>query len=135
MQEITVDKDIKLLYVTADSFPDGIKTAFDKLQGLLASGDERKYYGISRPEKGNIIYKAAAEEKYSGEAEQLNCDTLVLKKGKYISSEIPDFMNNIPAIGGTFQEMLMRPDIDPEGCCIEVYSDNKDARCIVRLKQ
>ena len=132
METTTFDNDIKVFYVTAKSFPDGIEEAHKKLHELLPSMD-RRYFGVSRPEDGVIVYRAAAEEKEEGEAEKLNLDTLILKKGKYISKTIKDFMQNIPEIGKTFQDLLKNPDIDPEGYCVEWYYNDKDVKCMVRL--
>ncbi len=99
MDTITFDNDIKVFYITAKSFPDGIMESHKKLHELVPFSADRKYFGISRPENGVIVYRAAAEEKENGEAEKLMCDSLILKKGKYISMTINDFMKDIPAIG------------------------------------
>jgi hypothetical protein len=135
METITLDKDIKVFYVTAKSFPDGIMEAHKKLHALVPFSADRKYFGISRPENGAIVYRAAAEELTPGEAEKLNCDTLVLKKGKYICSTINDYMKDVQSIGRCFKELLSRPDIDPQGYCVEWYFTDKDVKCMVRLKQ
>jgi len=135
METITFNSDIKVLYITATSFPDGVLAAHEKLHSLLPFSKERKYFGISRPENGVIVYKAAAEELNEGEAEKLNCDTLVLKKGKYISLTIHDYMKDIPAIGKAFTELLLHPDLDPKGYCVEWYLNDKDVQCMIRLKE
>lgn len=44
-------------------------------------------------------------------------------------------MDDIPAIGKAFKELLAIPGIDPEGACVEWYLSNKDVQCMVRLKQ
>jgi hypothetical protein len=134
MEAITIDKDIKVFYVTAISFPDGIMEAHQKLHSLVPFSTNRRYFGISRPEKGVIVYKAAAEEINPGEAKKFNLDELVLKKGKYISATINDYMKDIPAIDKTFKKLLSNPDIDPQGYCVEWYLSQKDVRCMVRLK-
>jgi hypothetical protein len=135
METITLDKDIKVFYVTAKSFPDGILEAHQKLHSLVPFTTARKYFGISRPEDGIIVYRAAAEELTPGEAGKFNCDTLVLKKGKYISTTINDYMKDVQSIGRTFKELLSRPDIDPQGYCVEWYFNDKDVKCMVRLNQ
>jgi len=135
METMTLDNDIRAFYVAARSFPDGVLEAHQKLHSLVPLSTDRKYFGVSRPENGGgIAYKAAAEELQEGEAEQLNCPTLVLKKGKYICQAINDYMKNIPAIGSTFQQLLSNPDIDPDGYCLEWYLNDKDLKCMVRLK-
>ena len=134
METTTVDKDIKVFYITATSFPDGIKQAHEKLHSLIPFSKDRKYFGISRPENGIIIYRAAAEELNDREGERLNLDTLILKKGNYISLTITNYMKDIPAIGEAFKQLLSNPGIDPQGYCVEWYLSDKDVKCMVRLK-
>lgn len=134
MEETILNNDIKVLYVTADSFPEGVMDAHKKIREIVPPAPGRRFFGISRPEKDSIVYKAAAEQVTQAEAEQLKLDSLVLKKGRYISSVITDFMNHIPAIGSTFQQLLSSPQIDPEGYCVEWYLNVNDVKCMVRLK-
>jgi hypothetical protein len=134
METITFNKDIKVFYITAKSFPDGVLEAHQKLHALIPFSTERKYFGLSRPENGGqIIYKAAAEELQPGEGEKLNCETLVLKKGDYLSVTIHDYMKDIPSIGKTFEKLTTQPGIDPQGYCVEWYISDKDLQCMIRL--
>ncbi len=135
MTTYRIKEDIHVLCVQAASFPDGIMAAYDKLKALLPATDKRMLYGISYPEKvGKIIYKAAAEAKFPGEGEQYNCESFILKKGDYMSEVVYDFMNHISSIGNTFQKMLQHPDLDPNGYCVEMYLNDKDVQCLVKLK-
>ncbi len=135
MENFLLHDDIKVFYVTATSFPDGVKEAHEKLHSLIPFSKERKYFGVSRPENNSgIIYHAAAQEMEDGEGEKLNCDTLVLKKGKYISLTINNFMKDLPSIGTAFKQLLTYPGIDPQGYCVEWYLSEKDVRCMIRLK-
>lgn len=134
MENYTLKEDINIVCVTAASFPDGILPAFQKLHQLIPG--ERKTYGISRPGKDHkIIYKAGAEELSVGEAEKLHLEKFVLKKGNYISIDIPDFMQNVPAIGKAFEQLLADPRIDTEGACVEWYFNENDVKCMVRIIQ
>jgi predicted transcriptional regulator YdeE len=134
METTKLDNDISVMYVTAASFPDGVLAAHQKLHSLIPFSTERKYFGLSRPEgSGGIVYKAAAEVLESGEAEKLKLQTITIKKGNYISATLHDYMKDLPAIGATFQQMIARPDIDPEGYCVEWYLSDKDVQCMVRL--
>jgi hypothetical protein len=136
METIILDKDIKVFYVTASTFPEGILAAHQTLHAKIPYSTERKYFGISRPENnGKIVYRAAAEEMKEGEGAALNCDTLVLKKGKYISLTVLDYMKDLSSIEKAFQQLLASPDLDPEGYCVEWYLTDKDLRCMVRLNQ
>jgi len=135
METIILENDVVVMCVTADSFPNGVMAAHQKLHSLITYSAERKYYGLSRPEgTGGIIYRAAAEELEPGEAEKLSFDTITIKKGKYISATIHDYMKDLPAISSTFQQMIARPDIDPQGYCVEWYLSDKDVQCMVRLE-
>jgi predicted transcriptional regulator YdeE len=136
METTKLDNDIKVFYITADSFPEGIMDAHKKLHALVPFSANRKFFGISRPENNKgIVYKAAAEEINPGEAEKLNCDTLVLKKGNYISLTINDYMKDIQSIDRSFKELLSQPGLDPNGYCVEWYLNDKDVKCMIRLKQ
>ncbi|RPD41710.1 transcriptional regulator [Chitinophaga barathri] len=136
METFTVDKDIKAFYVTASSFPDGIKDAHEKLHSMVPFSRNRKYLGISRPEGGGgIVYRAAATELEPGEFDKLKLESLVLKKGKYAAVDIHDYMKDLTAIGHTFNEILEREDLDPQGYCVEWYTSDKDVKCMIRLAE
>ncbi|MEO6305301.1 MAG: transcriptional regulator [Bacteroidia bacterium] len=135
MEEYNLEKDIKIFYVTATSFPEGISAAHEKLQNLLPDIKDRHFYGVSRPENNKgIIYKAGVEESYQGEGETLGFDTLILKQGKYIGALIKDYTKDVSIVEKTFQKILKNPDLDPNGYCVEMYIGQKDLRCMVRLK-
>ncbi|MCO4292532.1 transcriptional regulator [Solitalea sp. MAHUQ-68] len=134
METVKIDTDIKVMYVTAKSFPDGVLAAHQALHSKIPFTTQRKYFGISRPENNHgIVYHAAAEELKPGEAEELGYETLVLKNGNYISQTITDYMKDLESIGRTFQELLKHPNIDPQGYCVELYLNDKDVKCMVRL--
>ena len=136
MEEITLEEDIKVFCETAKSFPDGIMEAHRELHSIVPLPDERRYFGISRPnDKGIIIYQAAAEEIYQGEAEELGCNTFVIKGGKYISLLVPDYINDVQGIRKAFQKLTSHPGIDPNGYCIELYLNEKDVKCMIRLRE
>jgi hypothetical protein len=135
METITIDHDIKIFYVNAESYPEGILDAHKKLHALVPFSSKRRYFGVSRPENnGKIVYRAAAEELEKGEAEKFGCKSLILKKGKYICETVEDFVKYPNAIETTFQKLLSHPDIDPEGYCVELYSNDRSMKCMVRLK-
>ena len=134
MEIFNVERDIKVFCVTADSFPAGVKKAHEDLHSKLPTTEGRKFFGLSwATENGSIIYKAAVEESYDGEAEKAGCEIFIIRKGKYISEFIPNFWSDMSAIGKTFKELLAYPGIDPKGYCLEMYESIKDVRCLVPL--
>lgn len=134
METVKLENDIKVFYITASSFPDGIEDAHQKLHTIVPNSPNRRFFGVSRPENGGeIIYRAAAEEMSPGEGESLNCDTLTLKKGNYVSLTLYDFVKDISSIERAFKKLLSYPNIDPQGYCVELYLSEKDVKCMVRL--
>lgn len=133
MEKYNLDKDLKIFYVTATSFPEGITAAYDQLSKLVPLNKDRILYGVSRPENGSIVYRAGVEELYEGEAEKYGCESLILKKGTYISSILKDYMKAPELIGCEFRTLLETPGLDPLGYCVEVYLSNVEVRCMVRM--
>ena len=135
MEKYFLKDNIKVFYVTAKSFPNGVMAAYQKLHSLLPSTKDRKFYGISYPgENGTIIYKAAVEESQPGEAEKYGCDTFTIPKGEYISELLTDWKKDETIIGKTFKKLIAHPKIDKNGFCLEMYLNDKDMRCLVSLE-
>ncbi len=136
MEKYILANDIRVFYVTATSFPEGILKAYQTLHGLLPDTAGRKFYGISRPEgKGKIIYKAAVEESYPGEAEKLGCEIFVIRKGTFISEVLTGWRDNEAIVGQTFQKLIAYPEVDPAGYCVEIYTGENEMRCMVPLEK
>jgi predicted transcriptional regulator YdeE len=134
MQRIKLVNDIKVSCVAATSFPDGIAAAHEKLHAILPFEGGRKFFGISRPENGTIVYKAGADEIEENEAAQFKLESFIIKKGTYISITVKDYQKNLSKIRKTFDKLISKPGIDPDGYCIESYISDTSVRCMVRLK-
>lgn len=136
METLNLDTDIKVLCVTAKSFPDGIMEVFDRLHSFVPFAEKRRLFGISRPNKqGEIVYKAALEELHKDEAEKFGCESFVIQKGKYIFLDKSDYAKDLPGISDAFQKLISQPNIDPNGYCLEWYLNQKDMRCLVKLDE
>ncbi len=134
MEKYILDNDITAMYISASSFPDGVLAAHQKLHSLIPFSTNRKYFGISQGnENGGIHYKAAAEQLSDGEAKEKGLETFVIKKGEYRSVIIHDYIQDIPAIDSTFQQLIALPNLDPNGACVEWYISDKDVQCMVRV--
>ena len=122
------------MYVPAVSFPEGILSAFEKLESKLPPDDDRIRFGISWPDKsGKIQYKAAAEEKYKGEGKKYELDTFTIKKGMYACELTKDYKKDLSRIGAAFGQLLKHPELDINSYCLEWYKDNDDVLCLVKL--
>lgn len=135
MEQLSLDKDIKTICITAKSFPMGVLAAHKTLHALLPSMDGRQIFGISYGNtEGGIVYKAAVEELFEGEAQKHDCESFVIKKGAYISETLVDYQKDTTAIGISFQRMLTDPRLDKEGYCLEIYISDKEVQCLVKLQ-
>ncbi len=132
MDSFILGEDIPVICHKADSFPDGICAAFDHLHDIVPEKEGRRYFGISRPENGVIVYKAAAEEMEPGEAERLGCERFIIKRGAYNTYYIKNYREKVDAIAECFQLLLGQSEADPNGFCIEWYIGDNDVKCMVR---
>jgi predicted transcriptional regulator YdeE len=138
MEKFKMENDINLFCVRAESFPDGIVAAHEKLKGI-SKNKNQNHFGVSYMDDDAILYMAGEENK--GDAPiPVGCKAFTLKKGTYISFYIRNFAENISAIQDAFKILTDHPRIDPEGCCVEAYLPEgtnmftaKDVRCMVRL--
>lgn len=137
MQNLVIEKDKRVIFCQAGSFPDGIMDAFQKLHSKIPGAFERTTYGISRPEGSmdHIIYKAAIDEAYEGEGKEQGLETMVIPAGNYNSKMVKNFMKEPAAIGEAFRELLTTPNLDPEGFCLEIYKNDHEVICAVPLKE
>lgn len=134
MEKYLLEQDINVFYVTAVSFPNGILDAYKKLGSLLAPGSQRKFFGISNlGPGGQIIYKAAVEEAYDGEAAAVDCPTLIIPNGTYTSKRLNNWRDDPAMVGTTFEQLLAQPGIDKNGFCLEIYPNDTDMICMVKL--
>lgn len=134
MEHIKIDKDIKVFYIQAKSFPDGVMEAHQKMHSLNDFSSKRKSFGISRPENGEIVYKVASEELESGDLSKHNLEEFIIKRGQYVGITIKNFRNDISSIKKAFDKITANSDIDPNGYFIEWYQGMDDVICMVKLK-
>lgn len=135
MEKYFLEKEIRTFFVPAETFPAGVSAAHRHLRSLLPSAEGRKYVGISwGTGDGQIVYKAAVEEWYDGEAEQCGCEIFIIRRGAYISETIQQGRKNSHLVGETFSKLLQYPGIDEKGYCAEVYLNETDVQCLVTLK-
>ena len=134
METINIPNDIPIVCVRATSFPEGVMAAHEKLHSLISHDKPRRNYSVSWMGPDNkILYMAGSEIVEEKDHHLEGTEKFTVRAGDYISETIHNFMENIPAIGQTFQSMLKRDDIDPNGYCLEHYVDDKTVVCMVPL--
>lgn len=133
MQTIKILNDVKLFYIQATSFPDGIKDAFNKLENSLPTKQGREFYGIYEENENGISYKAAVLEQFKNEGDKYSCKYFILEKGKYLSESINNWETKIEKIGETFDKMFEMENVNPKSPSIEHYKTLNELVCMVKL--
>lgn len=134
METYQINNDIAVYCLTAASFPHGLPEVYGKLHAEYPPEDGRTYFGISYPDgRGSLVYKAAVHLNDTDGIPPDEYEPFVIKKGTYLSKVIHNFMDNTPAIGNLFQQMIHDTRIDPSGYCLEMYLSPTDVQCMVRL--
>ncbi|TVQ95011.1 MAG: transcriptional regulator [Bacteroidetes bacterium] len=133
MKIISMPTEIVLFYIQAESFPKGVKDAFLKLESLLPTRRGRKFYGIYEEQDGQVIYRAAVEELYPGEAEKYNCKYYFLKPGDYLSITLSNWEKHLEKIEVAFDRLAESPTVDPQSPSVEFYKSSKELICMMRL--
>jgi hypothetical protein len=132
MKVYTLNRDMKIFCVTAESFPYQIKQAFSSLISLLPSIEDRTFFGISyQSTEGDMIYKAAVLESFEGEAEKLGCEKFTIEKGEYLTETLKHWKKDESMIGVTFRK-LAESKYNTIFPCVEWYKGN-DVMCMVKL--
>lgn len=135
MEQIVLEEDINVYYITASSFPESIQAAHESLHAIIPYAAERKYFGISFPDRNGMIqYKAGATAIDRTESKGWDLPAYIIKKGNYACCTIKNYHQHLSVIAETFQKLLNIPELDPQGACIEWYINNQDLKCMIRLK-
>lgn len=132
MEVYELKNDIKVFCVQAKAFPYDIKDAFGTLIKKLPAVEGRTFFGISYENKHHkMIYNAAVLEAFEGEGRKYNCESFVIKKGKYLSETLKNWKQDASSIGQTFKRMSEQRN-DVMFPCVEWY-EGEDVRCMVKI--
>ncbi len=138
MEQYQITEDIDIVFLTAPIFPKDVPATFEKLHALISDNPNRRYFGISHPDKTGIIqYKACAELLPSDNISQTDLQKFKIVKGNFAAKYIVNHFQDSNSIGEAFQELLKHTHLDPNGYCLEVYKNytDLDVHCMVRILQ
>lgn len=136
METYNLKNDLKVFGKEVRTFPLGVAEAFHDLLTMIPDGSHRAYYGLSHiDEMGKIIYKAAAEENYAGEAEKYNCKRYLIEKGEYLSVTITNWRDNTECIKDVFHDMMEDDRADKTKEVVEWYKTETEMLCLVKMKE
>lgn len=121
-------KDKTLAVVKAQTFPRGVKAAFESLHAHFPN---RVSYGISFPDASGQIQYWAGVELLPDDTWDL--ETRTIRSGLYLRMVVPFLPGNEKIIGQTFAGMLQHGAIDTDGYCLEIYEDANRVTCAIPL--
>ena len=133
MEAYRLKQDINVICVEAESFPGGVKNAFAKLYSQVPDTQQRHIFGISKPQQGIIIYKAAAAENFEGEGASLHLPVFPIRKGIYLTEILMDWQKNEMMIGSIFNRLVADKRLDGSAYCIEWYKSENELWCMVLM--
>lgn len=133
METYTLKQDVKVFCVEAESFPKGIKAAFDKLNTVTGM-EGRSIFGISKPYNGSIRYRAAAAENFEGEGTLLGYPTFTIEAGNYLGETLNNWQQNEMLIMSIFNRLIADKRLDGSAHCVEWYKNDTDLLCLVLMK-
>jgi len=134
IERTTFPYNLKVFGTHVKTFPNGIGAAFDALMHKMPKNQTRSYFGISElASNGDILYYAAAEETFDGEARHYGYDIYVVKQGEYLTVTVTDWKKKTACIKDVFEAMLDDDRIDKENPCIEWYKNEEEMVCMVKL--
>lgn len=136
MEQHTINNNIEVVYLKVPQFPNDVPSTYEKLNALLAENLNRRFFGISHPDKtGEIQYKAAAEVLPSDNFVNSELQKFTILKGTFVAKYIVNHFEDSNCIGNAFQDLLKHPQLDHNGYCLEVYKNytDLDVHCMVRI--
>lgn len=136
MELFHITENIEVVFLKASDFPNDVPATYEQLHALIPNTPNRRYFGISHPDKtGTIQYKAAAEILPSDDFTNTELQRFTIEKGMFSSIYIVNHFQDSNCIGAAFQELLKQPQLDPNGYCLEVYKNytDLDVHCMVRI--
>ena len=133
MELLKLDKEVNVVGIKVETFPEGIGEAFDSLANSFVDGMNRSYYGITYCKAGNIVYYAASEIKDHSDVERANGQLFRIEKGNYLAEALWDWRKNVTEIKDIFHRMMLDKRVADESTCIEWYKDDDIMWCMIKV--
>lgn len=117
---------LTLMYIKAESFPDGITAAWDKLDKALPSMKGRKFYGAAKMIDGKMEYRASVVPLNENEHKSLGMEIFTIPAGNYAAKKLHNWQSNIPQIREIFTELNEKYKANPALYNLEYYESEKE---------
>lgn len=118
----------------AESFPEGVKPAFQFMHSLVEFDPARMQLGLSKPlPDGSLDYWAGSQELHEGEFQKHNLETINLLAGEYKYVVVTGYMENIPAIGEAFTSLMQQVNHGSDVMGVEWYVSMEEVWCMLKV--
>ena len=136
MDDIYIKKldELKLMYVKAELFPEGIKAAWDKLYSSVNSFKGRKCYGTSQCIGTNIEYRACVVQLDGDEPGKLGLESFTIPASNYAAKKLMDWQSQLPRIPEIFDELSSKHEIRKDVPFLEYYKSDTELILMVPVK-
>ena len=127
-------EDLTIYCKKAESFPMGVKSAFQYMHSLVEFDPDRIQLGLSKilPD-GGMDYWAGSQELHEGEFQRNNLETITIPAGEYHYVSVKGYMENIPSIGEAFTYLPKHVHHEEHPLGIEWYVSMEEVWCMLRL--
>ena len=133
METLAIPQDIPVFGCQVINFPAGVGEAFGALAKKVPGAFQRACYGISSmAADGSIIYYAALQETFPGEAQRYGYNNYTIPKGDYLAETLLHWRDNLHCIKDVFHVLMQDPRFDNQSPCVEWYKSDEEMICMLR---
>ncbi len=128
-------QDLKVFCKKAESFPLGVKAAFQYIHERVPYSTERKFISISVLKSASEMdYWAGVTEAVSGDLDEHDFEIKTIPAGNYACVEVFDYMKDVTVIAKAF-EFLSEFTVDTDKSVgIEWYQGMESVKCMIRYQ-
>lgn len=124
---------VRLSVCRAETFPGGIPAAWQRLEERVGSLRGRKFYGLTLPEEGQLVYYAGVESRDAEEVRALGFPTLTIEGGRFARVKLDDWPEHTAEIGPIFDYLMQTYLMQPDAPTIEFYRSQTELHLLIPL--
>lgn len=117
---------ILTMSVPVREFPEGIKSAFNRLENKLMSKQGRQFFGAVHLNNNEFNYKACLVQNGIDEHLALGLENYTIPGGKYVTNKLLNWTKNTHLIKEMFNEMEHKYRFDASRPQLEYYKSNRE---------
>ncbi len=117
---------ILTMSIKVSEFPDGVKTAFTRLEKKLNNKNGRQFFGAANVKNNELDYKACLVQNNEFEHLSLGLESYTIPGGKYITHRLINWSKNTHLIKEIFGELESKYLFDASRPQLEYYKNNRE---------